>query len=131
MMLRVLIVDDCPDTAGSLGVLTRIWGHEARTATDGSQAIREAVLFHPDIVLLDLGMPQPNGFEVARQLRKVPGLERVMLVALTGHGRPQDRDHASQAGFDYFMLKPFKVDQLEQLLKARAACLTPAEPALN
>jgi DNA-binding response OmpR family regulator len=123
-MLRVLIVDDCPDTAGSLRVLTKLWGHDARTAADGERAIAEAISFQPHVVLLDLGLPRLDGCEVARRLRETPGLEGVMLVALTGHGREEDRARAAHAGFDYFLLKPFNLDQLERLLKTRAGSLS-------
>jgi CheY-like chemotaxis protein len=124
MMLRVLIVDDCPDTTRSLSVLAHLWGHETRVANDGARAIEEAAGFRPDVVLLDLGMPRLNGYEAARLLRNTPGLEAVMIVAVTGHGRPEDRAKATQAGFDYFMLKPFSLESLEQLLAARASSLT-------
>jgi CheY-like chemotaxis protein len=75
------------------------------------------------VVLLDLGLPRLDGYEVARRMRMVPGLETAMLVAVTGHGRAEDRARAGEAGFDYFMLKPFDPDQLERLLSARAASL--------
>jgi two-component system, sensor histidine kinase len=125
-MLRVLIVDDCPDTTRSLSVLTRLWGHEARVAHDGARALEEARGFRPDVVLLDIGMPRLDGLEAARQLRQTPGMEGVMLVAVTGHGREEDRHRASQAGFDYFLLKPFSLESLEHLLTARARSLVNA-----
>ena len=122
-MLRVLIVDDCPDTAGSLRVLVRLWGHDARTAGDGERALAEAAVFLPHVILLDIGLPRLDGCEVARRLRATPSLDRALLVALTGYGREQDRLRAAQAGFNYFLLKPFNLDQLEHLLQARAESL--------
>src|SRR5262245_18584933 len=122
-MLRVLIVDDCPDTAGSLRVLTRLWGHDARTAADGVSALTEAAAFQPHVVLLDLGLARMDGFEVARRLREMSGVQGVLLVALTGHGREQDRARAASAGFNYFLLKPFNLDQLERVLRSRAASI--------
>src|SRR5207249_10039286 len=81
---RVLVVEDNPDAAQSLGKLLRLWGHEVRTASDGASALEAVRAQPPDVVLLDIGLPELDGYEVARRLRREPGLEGVVLVAMTG-----------------------------------------------
>src|SRR5436190_852744 len=89
--LRILVVDDCEDFVSSLCHLLRLWGHEARAATDGPEALVAAAVFQPEVVLLDLGLPRMDGYAVARRLREVPGLAGVRLAALTGFGADEDR----------------------------------------
>src|SRR5262245_47530464 len=98
--LRVLVVDDYPDTGESLGVLLRLWGHEVRTAADGPAALDAAREFRPDVVLLDVGLPGMSGWEVAPLLRGQAGDHLPLLIAVTGYGREQDRARSVRAGFD-------------------------------
>ena len=114
---RVLIVDDHQDSADSLGMLVRRWGHEAWSAYDGPAALALATQRKPDVVLLDLGLPGMDGFEVARRLRAIPGLEHVRIVALTGYGRSQDQRASEQAGFDLHWVKPVHAATLAALLQ--------------
>src|SRR4029450_13391717 len=104
--LRVLVVDDCEDTAESLRVLAAIWGHEVRVARDAPEALRQAEDFRPHVVLLDIGMPGMSGHKVAQALRHTPGLEEAVLIATTGYGSKADRQQAAEAGFDHHLLKP-------------------------
>jgi CheY-like chemotaxis protein len=119
--LRVLIVDDCPDSRATLGVLLGLWGHEAREAADGEAALATAACFRPEVVLLDLGLPRMNGYEVARRLRQLPGLSAANLIALTGYGDEPNRRCAEEAGFAAYLVKPFDLDLLERLLAGFAA----------
>jgi CheY-like chemotaxis protein len=131
MSLRVLIVDDYPDTRRSLRLLLAAWGYESREAPDGPQALREAESFCPDVVVLDIAMPGMDGYEVARQLRRRPPCSRPLLVALTGHTRPQDVEAAVEAGMDHFFAKPCHPGQLEFLMRwcARARQVQPQRGA--
>src|SRR5690348_16434904 len=114
--LHVLVVDDDPDMRGTLRILLRLWGHLAAEAADGNTALGMAATFRPDAVLLDIGLPGLDGYEVGRRLRQVPGLGNVFLVAITGYGRPEDVAACGAAGFDHHLLKPFDPVELERLL---------------
>src|SRR5688500_13011309 len=105
--LRVLVVDDNIDTAQSLSWLLESSGHEVRAAHRGLDAIDAALDFRPDAVLLDVGLPDVDGFEVARRLRALPGFERTLLIAATGYSRDHHRRRAAEAGFDHYLIKPF------------------------
>jgi PAS domain S-box-containing protein len=113
---RVLVVDDNADSAGTMAVLLRLWGHEARSAEDGEAALAIAKEFRPEAVLLDIGLPQIDGYEVARRLRALPELEGVLLIAMTGYGQEQDRRRARRAGFDHHLVKPADPEELRRLL---------------
>jgi CheY-like chemotaxis protein len=114
--LRVLVVDDYPDTTESLAMLLRLWGYEALLAFDGPGALSTALSERPDAVLLDLGMPGLDGYEVARRLRAHPETQKVLLVAVTAYGQEGDRLRSRQAGFDHLLLKPVEPDRLRLLL---------------
>jgi two-component system CheB/CheR fusion protein len=116
---RILVVDDKPDAADSLALLLRVTGHQVRTAYDGPKALEVAREFAPEIVFLDLGMPGMDGYEVARRLRKELGLERALLVALTGYNQEEDVRSCRQAGFDMHLCKPADLDVLRDLLGSR------------
>ena len=118
--LRVLVVDDNPDTRATLRVLLGLWGHQAAEAADGYAAVDMAATFLPDVMLLDLGLPRLDGYEVARRLRRLTGLADVLLIAITGYGRPEDVAACRAAGFDHHLLKPFDPTELERLLALRA-----------
>lgn len=113
---RVLVVDDNRDAADSLAALLRLQGHAARIAYDGPAGLAAAAEFAPDVVLLDLGMPGMDGYEVARRIRAAPGLRGVALAALTGWGQPEDRRRTAAAGFDHHLVKPVEPAALEKLL---------------
>lgn len=112
----MLIVDDVRDITSMLSELVTLLGHEARVANHGDQAIALAREFHPDLVLLDLGMPDPDGFEVARRLRAQPGGADMELIAMSGWGHRSAREEAVKAGFDRHFLKPISVAHLHALL---------------
>jgi PAS domain S-box-containing protein len=116
---RVLIVDDNVDAAQSLAMLLEACGHAVQIAHDGPGALESAPSFHPQVVLLDIGLPHMDGYEVARQLRQQMGTEIEMLVALTGYGGQEDRRRSREAGFDRHLVKPFDPAELERLLSER------------
>ena len=118
---RLLIVDDLRDSADSLAMLMRIMGHEVTTAYDGDEAIARAGELRPDAVVLDIGMPKPNGFDVCRHIRAQPWGKMTLLVALTGWGREDDRRHTEDAGFDHHLVKPVDPHALVALLAALPA----------
>jgi len=114
--LRVLVVDDSVDAAKMCSMLLRSWGHEARMAHNGPDALQQATGFHPHVILCDIGLPHMDGYEVARHIRQNPHLEGVMLVAVTGYGQDTDRQRSKEAGFDLHMVKPVESADLKELL---------------
>jgi CheY-like chemotaxis protein len=120
--LRVLVVDDYPDSAETLRILLYLWGHEALVAPDGPSALRAAPAFRPDLALLDIQMPRMHGGELARRLRRLPGLRHLRILALSAT-EPDDPRLAGYAGvFDGHLGKPFSLDDLERLLACHAPC---------
>src|SRR5262249_44459373 len=113
---RILIVDDNRDAADSLGELLTLFGHEVSKADNGLNAVGAVAAFHPDTVLLDIGLPGMNGYEVARRIREQPGGTEILLVALTGWGQAEDRRRSQVAGFDHHLTKPLDLDLLRRLL---------------
>jgi PAS domain S-box-containing protein len=115
--VRILIVDDSVDGAESLALLLRLdGGHEVRVAVDGPSGLEATRAFGPQVVLLDIGLPRGmDGYEVARQLRALPGMSAALLVALTGYGQEEDRRRAEAAGFDAHCVKPADLAVLRQL----------------
>ena len=113
---RVLVVDDNMDAADSLALLLRLSGQEVRVAHDGPTALLAAQAFRPELVLLDLGMPGMDGYEVARRLRQQPESRTALVVALTGWGQDSDRRRSAEAGFDQHLVKPVEPSDLEKLL---------------
>ncbi|GAB3452581.1 PAS domain S-box protein [Massilia terrae] len=116
--LRVLVVDDNADAAESLVELLRLLGHTTRMAHDGPSGLRLAQEFEPDLVFLDIGLPGMSGHEVARAIRRTDGLERVVLIALTGWGAASDLSQSQEAGFDQHLTKPVSFEALEQAFAA-------------
>jgi PAS domain S-box-containing protein len=114
--LRVLLVDDNVDTVWSFSMLLEACGHDVRTAHDGPTGVQAALDYQPDVALLDIGLPGLNGYEVAKRLRREPTLKNVVLVALTGYGQDTDRRASLQAGFNHHLVKPVRLEQLEQIL---------------
>jgi len=118
---RILVVDDNRDAAESLAMMLRLQGHEIRTAHDGVEALQAAATFRPDVLLLDIGMPKMNGYEVARSLRQQPWGQSMVLIALTGWGQEEDKKRAAEAGFDHHLTKPADPANLEKLLASVAS----------
>jgi CheY-like chemotaxis protein len=116
-LYRVLIVDDDIDAAASMSLLLTLGGHTTARAHDGIAALKAAVEFKPDIVLLDLGLPGADGYEVARAIRRQPELGNPLLVALTGWNAPEDRSRANQAGFDEHLTKPVDISVIELMFR--------------
>lgn len=115
---RVLVVDDNQDTADSLALMLEAMGHEARTAYDGARAIALADEFRPDLILMDIGMPRFNGFQAAQRIRAQPWADRVVLIAITGWAREEDKECSKEAGFDAHLTKPVDLKLLFRLLSA-------------
>ena len=113
---RVLVVDDNVDAAQSLADLLLVSGHEVQMAHEGLSAVEAALAWCPDVVLLDIGLPGINGFEVATRIRNEPKLKTIVLVALTGYGQATDRQRSQDAGFDYHLVKPADFDDVEKIL---------------
>ncbi len=113
---RILIVDDNRDNAESLARLLQLMGYETAIAYDGVSAVDSAETFRPFAVLLDLGLPGLDGYEVARRIRAQSWGKDVTLVAATGWGSADDRRRSREAGFDHHMVKPVDLDELAKLL---------------
>jgi len=122
--MRVLIVDNSLDAVHSLAILLQDWGYKVREAYDGATGLKEAEAWRPNVVVLDIGMPGMDGYEVARRLRQ-DHAESMVLVALTGFGEDEDRRLAREAGFDFHLLKPVLPDDLRELLSAVESSVQP------
>jgi CheY-like chemotaxis protein len=129
--LRVLVVDDCPDTTITFYLLLRLWGHEVLVAHDGDTAVAAARAYRPQVVLLDVALRSRwDGYDVAHRLRALPGLEQVTLICLTGYATEGARLRAQEAGFDHHLAKPPDLGDLQQLLAAAQVSVSMREPAL-
>jgi signal transduction histidine kinase/CheY-like chemotaxis protein len=113
---RILVVDDNVDSAETLSMLLALGGHAVRVAHDGPTALQSAADFRPEVVLLDLGLPRMDGYEVARRLLQQPDAGKMLLVALTGYGQDEDRRRSEEAGFNAHLVKPVELDALRNLL---------------
>jgi len=116
--LRILVVDDSADSAESMGMILSMGGHEVRTALDSGEAERIALEFRPDVVLLDIGLPGTDGYEVARRLRSEPTLQGIYVVAVTGYGQDEDRKRSEEAGFHAHLVKPVDPATLRVVMAA-------------
>jgi DNA-binding response OmpR family regulator len=128
---RVLVVDDYPDAAESACMLLSMLGHDCRTATCGTDALIEAERFEPEVAILDIGLPDVSGFDLARELRKRFTGRRLYLAAVTGWGQAEDRIKAIAAGFDHHVLKPADLQKLETIMELadhERAALTSSGP---
>ena len=112
----VLVVDDCPYLADALGLLLKWWGFRAAVAYDGLSALALASADPPAAVVLDIGMPGMDGYDLAARLRRLPGMGQALLVALTGYGREGDVPLCHEAGFDLHLLKPCDPEELRRAL---------------
>ena len=113
---RILVVDDDDDTCQTLRMMLELLGHETSVAHDADAALAAASQRCPDLVLLDIGLPGADGYEIARRLRSIPECASVRVAALTGYGRPEDRLRAAEAGFDAYIVKPVDFDALTRLV---------------
>jgi PAS domain S-box-containing protein len=126
---RVLVVDDNRDSADTITALLLAWGHEARTLYDAESVISVVEEFQPDVVVLDIGLPKINGYDVARQLRQSGNPRHIVLVAFTGYGQDDDRRRVREAGFDYHLLKPLEPEALAKIIDAVPAHVAPTSGA--
>lgn len=113
---RLMVVDDNQDAADSLAMLLKLQGHKGRVAHSGPAALEVRKGYTPDVMFLDIGMPEMDGNEVARRMRQQPGLENVVLAALTGWGQKEDRRRTAEAGFDHHLVKPPEPKAVEDVL---------------
>jgi CheY-like chemotaxis protein len=113
---RVLVADDNRDAGETLAMLLRLDGHEVHVATDGLEAVAVFERVHPDVAILDIGMPGLSGHEVARRIRELGGDTPVTLIAVTGWGQKADKDRAIASGFDHHFTKPVEPTLLSRLL---------------
>jgi CheY-like chemotaxis protein len=120
--MRVLVVDDYPGAADIGCVLIRLMGHEARAACSGSAAVDESIAFEPDVIVLDLGLPDFDGYEVTRRVRQRPG-RRPFIAVMTGWDAPENRVKALASGANMHVLKPASEESLKKILDAAQAWL--------
>lgn len=119
--LRILVADDNRDSASSLAVLLELMGYEVRAVHDGLAAVDAATSFRPGVMLLDLGMPRLDGYEVCRTVRGQPWGRDVVIIALTGWSQDEDRRRTQDAGFDHHLVKPVQPAALGKLLEGLEA----------
>ncbi|HET7197555.1 MAG TPA: PAS domain S-box protein [Burkholderiales bacterium] len=117
---RILLVDDNRDAAQALRLLLEADGHEVRVAGDGASGLEMARSYRPQVVLLDIGLPKMDGYEMARRIRSDPALDGTVIVAVTGYGQMHDRARASASGFHYHLVKPVEFDALQEVLRELA-----------
>jgi CheY-like chemotaxis protein len=115
--LRILVADDNADAAETMAVLLELMGHRVQHVLDGESAVQAAVEFHPDVVLLDIGMPRLNGYEACREIRSRAGGTAMKIIAITGWGQQEDRLKSKDAGFDHHLVKPVDPQTLTSLLQ--------------
>lgn len=118
---RVLVIDDNPDALDSLKMLLEFVGHEIDVASDGCSGVERAKAWRPEVALIDIGLPDIDGYEVVARLRALNLKPRPLLVALTGYGQPEDRQRALAAGFDVHLTKPVDIDELNRILSWKGA----------
>jgi two-component system CheB/CheR fusion protein len=114
---RVLVVDDNVDAANMIAMMLQHFGHQTETVYSAQSALEMAVEYRPDFVVLDIGLPGMDGYEVARRLRQFPELKDMRLIAATGYGQDVDRQRSEEAGFDYHLVKPIDPEKLQTVLE--------------
>jgi two-component system CheB/CheR fusion protein len=125
--LRVLVADDCQDAADSLAILLKLWGHDVSVVYDGPAAYRAAWTDRPDVLLLDIAMPNLDGYDLAGQLRHLHRFEETLLIAISGYADEIHRRRGTDAGFDHYFRKPIELYALESLLLREKARLTESQ----
>jgi CheY-like chemotaxis protein len=113
---RVLVVDDSHDSAEMLCEILQIYGCITQAVYDGPAALEAAPSFMPDLALVDISLPQMDGYELARRMRAIPGLRKIKLIAVTGYGEPDERQRSEQAGFERHLVKPVDLKELRGLI---------------
>jgi two-component system CheB/CheR fusion protein len=126
---RILVVDDNVDAAESSAAVLHLDGHEVQVACDGPTALQGAAEFRPDVILLDIGLPGMDGYEVAQRLRTMPVVADAVLIALSGYGGEQHAERCKQAGFDCHLVKPANLEQLDALIESCRSRRTQANNA--
>jgi CheY-like chemotaxis protein len=126
--LHILTVEDDRITAENWAFLLRREGHEVNIALDGPTALCSAQVHQPDVVLLDIGLPGMNGYDVARHLYQQKGAKRPLLIAVTGHGGEKDRQQSEEAGIDLHLVKPVDPAQLNEVLRRFERVILPMPP---
>jgi len=114
---RVLVVDDNVDAANMIAMMLQLFGHQTETVYSAQRALEMAVEYRPDFVVLDIGLPGMDGYEVARRLRQIPELKDIRLIAATGYGQDADRQRSEEAGFNYHLVKPIDPEKLQKVLE--------------
>jgi CheY-like chemotaxis protein len=128
--LKVLVVEDNVDSAETLAILLRAYDHEVRTVHDGLQAIEVSERFQPDVILLDLGLPDLDGYDVCRRIRQRPRGRNMIIIALSGWGQQKDKDRSAASGFDLHLVKPVEAQTLIEMLSSAPPGQTPSTAAL-
>lgn len=121
MKKRVLVVDDNHDSAEMLAELLELLGYESRIAAEAVSALNIAAEFNPDVMLIDIGLPKVNGYELAQRIRAIPQFTSAPMIALTGYGLDSDRQRALQAGFDEHLVKPVDLQKLQAFLSGTSS----------
>ena len=116
MKKRILVADDYADSVAAMEVICTLAGNDVRTAKDGTEAVAVAEEFRPELILLDIGMPGVDGFDVSEYIRQQPWGANITIVAVTGWPAEKFRERALDAGFDYFLSKPIDTQAFEQLM---------------
>jgi CheY-like chemotaxis protein len=116
-MLRVLVAEDNEDSAATMAVLLRLYGHEVEVAGDGLTALQAVKASQPDVVLLDIGLPKLDGWLLAKQIRQKAALKRPFLVAISGYGTEADKQRSQESGIDVHLVKPVNPQELADLLR--------------
>ena len=114
--LKILVVDDNVDAAETIAMWLEATGHEVHVEYGARRALERTITDKPEVCLLDIGLPEMNGNELARQIRKLPGMDAAVLIALTGYGQEEDRANTRAAGFDHHFVKPIDTTELASLL---------------
>ena len=129
--LRIVIVEDNDDSRMMMSELLELSGFECHTASTGRMGVDVINELRPDVALIDIGLPELDGLEVARLLRQDPRNDKLLMIALTGYGQREDREAARRAGFDTHLVKPVDFEVLHGLLRAQADKRTRIEPSLE
>jgi CheY-like chemotaxis protein len=114
--LRILVAEDYEDAAQSIAMFLRMYGHEIHIVGDGAQAIASALRLQPDVILLDIGLPRVNGYEVATALRREALCKEALIIAVSGYGQADDLRRSRDAGVDFHLLKPVDAEALLELV---------------
>ena len=126
---RILVVDDNPDSAGSMAMVLRLDGHDVQVTHDGPSTLSRARAFRPEVVFLDIAMPGMDGYETAVQLRRLPGLEDALVVAVTGYGCDTSHPGAKEARFDHHLTKPVQFEGVRRLIAQKRETTPEADVA--